>query len=323
MTKSRQSDGKRRNLDELLDEAIKIASDSYLSQQEHSSEVSLSEELTNLLYQQWYTRSTTEKSIKHLPHASWEEVFRAVHPGTYLWESGWTVDSVSSEGRVIAHRDKQQRVLHAGDYICPLRPGLPAIPGADIEVVARHDSSDQMPGYWISYSSSWHNAKHPILRIYWNIGPEGAVKLAELLPLHLDHNIPYSFKLPVETQGYNRVDVAVLNFEVTNYEQMKPSLKTVSKLMKSHLYPDIPSLTKWLEPGIALAEEPPIKNESFGLNRCRLIAEAYLSSKEIFDQEGNHEFSDHLNVVRNHLFKAGLNLDQPHLNPNSHNEYKW
>lgn len=298
-----------------LDRAIMIAS----AFEPHTKDTEVTNELSNLLYTQWYTRSGIEKTDTPLPHAQWAEVFRAVHRGTYCWEEGWKVLKVSTAGRVIAIRGQEERMFYPGDYISSIRLGLLPAPGTEIEVVSRRDSTEDQPGFWIAYSSTWSQISTPIIRIYWNISPAGAVHLVDQISEKLSDDIPYSFKLPVDPIGYRRADAAVLYFEANNFDELKAKIKLIHAAMIPFLHPEVPEFTKILEPGLGLAENPLEESESFGLNRCRLIAEGY----QIAEKTYPNDFSAIRVSIQNYLEEVGIDLACPYLNPGVSHDYKW
>jgi hypothetical protein len=67
-----------------------------------------------------------------------------------------------------------------------------------------------------------------------------------------------------------------------------------------------------------LAEDPG-NMESFGTNRCRILAEAIWLA---FTQGAQTE-RERLRVVRNQFEQYGLSLDQPWLNPGSVDRYTF
>lgn len=277
------------------------------------------DELSNFLYTHWYTKSSIKKVNKPLPQQEWEEVFRAVYNGTYCWEKGWKVLKVSSAGRVVASREKEERMLYSGDYISLLKPGLLPVPGTEIEVVSRRDSTEDQPGFWIAYSSTWFQISESIIRIYWNINPEGAIHLTKLISEKLSDYIPHSFKLPIEEIGYQRVDTAVLYIEANDFMKLKPMIKLIYTAMIPFLHSEVPGFTKMLEPGVGLAEDPMDKSESFGLNRCRLIAEGYQLARKNY----SNDLSAIKPIIKNYLERQGISLTSPYLNNRGKDEYEW
>lgn len=327
MTQNRHRIYANDSLDKLLDEATGILSRELINQQDIQDGLLMREKLTKALYRHWYTRSMTVKHFKFLSQANLAEVFRAVHPGTLHWESGWTVESVSSTGRIIASREGERRMLNAADYICTESPGRSANPGSRIDVVGRIDSIEQQPGYWIAYSRNWQDAKNTLLRIYWNVGPEGAVQLARLIPDQFSDKVPYSFKLPLEIDNYQRADAAVLYFEAEHFEQITPVLRSLAKQLEFNLFPNIPALCKKLEAGVAFAEEPAENVASgyvsFGIHRCSLIVDAFLACRKTIGANREKFNILYRESIISHLSDQGISYINPHLNPGSRFRYEW
>ncbi len=57
------------------------------------------------------------------------------------------------------------------------------------------------------------------------------------------------------------------------FERLAPIVADAHRRIEPWLRPASPALTKPLAPGLALAEDPGAGTESFGMNRCRLLAE--------------------------------------------------
>lgn len=302
-----------------LKQAIKIASSFESNINDDSSGANFIEELSNLLYIQWYTKSDVKKKFELFPHEDWGQIFNAAHKGTYHWERGWKVLKVSSAGRVIAVRNDEERMLYPGDYISTVRLGVLPAPGTEVEVVSRRDSVEDQPGFWISYSSTWSQVSKDIIRIYWNVSPEGSIHLIEEITEKFNNSFPYSFKVPIDEIGYQRADTAVLYFGSSDFQKVQPILKSIYKEMKSFLYPDTPGFTKVLEAGMGLAEDPLDKSESFGMNRCRLIAQGYKKALE----QGLNTILELDESIQNYLTDEGVNLSCPYLTKGSHDAYEW
>ena len=117
-------------------------------------------------------------------------------------------------------------------------------------------------------SNSHPDRKPEIVRIYFNFSPEGAVAVMASLTRELnDISIPFHFKTLYNPDEYKRHDSGVLYFEKSNYEAVRQVLESVYAETKAHFNTDVPLFTKFLAPGVGLAEEPDSKfadQESFG-----------------------------------------------------------
>src|SRR5207237_5177186 len=132
-------------------------------------------------------------------------------------------------------------------------------------------------GFYMAVSNAgpWsygHPNRQPeIVRIYFNFSPEGAAVVMGSLTRELnDISIPFTFKTLYNPGDYKRYDSGVLYFEKSKYEAVRQVLESVYAQTKAHFHADVPLFTKFLAPGVGLAEEPDRKfaeQESFGMNR--------------------------------------------------------
>jgi HopA1 effector protein family len=129
-------------------------------------------------------------------------------------------------------------------------------------------------------------------------------------------NIPFSFKVLYNPKDYNRFDSGVLYFDGQHYETVARVLEGLYAECRSHFVPKIPLFTKQIAPGLGVAEEPDRKfadRESFGMNRCQLVANGLLES---FHQ-GNNSLSKRTELISSSFLSAGIDLQYPHLNSGS------
>ncbi|NES84251.1 MAG: hypothetical protein F6K10_24165, partial [Moorea sp. SIO2B7] len=124
--------------------------------------------------------------------------------------------------------------------------------------------------------------KGEIVRIYFNLTAEGAVAVMGSLTQQLNQiSVPFSFKVLYNPEDYNRYDSGVLYFDNNDYEAVRLVLRKVYTEHQSHFKPEVPLFTKFLAPGLGLAEEPDQKfadQESFGMNRCQIVANGLLEA---------------------------------------------
>lgn len=277
------------------------------------------QQLIDGCYQAWYTRSAEEKNISPLPQPDYPQVYRVMHRGDGEWEPGWLVQKVSSAGRLMVSRDEEIRIVAPGDYLTPEKPGLLPRPGMSVSVVARREIADEQPGFWITASPAWYQLEPGLLRLYWNTDPEGGALLVEQVTRNISDTVPYSLKLPVDAIGFQRADAAVLYIQASYFAQIRPTLVGIHRHMQPRLWPQVPGMCRVLAPGLGLAEDPPHANESFGLHRCRLIADAIIAA----GPKRWHDPSRLAELVKLSLQEAGIDPDRPYLNPPARKDYDW
>ncbi len=158
-------------------------------------------------------------------------------------------------------------------------------------------------------------------RIYFNFTPSGAIALMDSLTLELNTAaIPFSFQVLYNPSAYGRYDSGVLYFERNDYPEIRKVLQTVYTKHASHFHPEIPLFTKFLAPGLGLAEEPNQKfaaQESFGMNRCQIVANALLEAWK----KGKIALDERMKVIDQHFAQYSIDVHHPYLNPGSEDIY--
>lgn len=271
-----------------------------------------------LLYQSWYARAGV-----HGPAGAGDnlvEALRAAHADAARFEPGWRALRVSSAGRVLARRGGEQRLLYPVDFVCPARPGLPARPDEALLAVARRDSGEPVEGYWMTWGPLWPAADAPpLVRVYWNVAAASAPILVWHLTASLGAlDLPWSLKLPADAREHARTDAAVLYLPRRDFAAAAPALRGVATSLADRLLDAEPPLTLRLAPGVALAEDPG-GAESFGTNRCRLVAEAITAATgpAVPSPASLHD------AVSARLMCAELDPERPYLEPGSPGDYAW
>jgi len=261
------------------------------------------------LYGTWYICPSAREHYTIPPIERCLSLYRALHAKRCSLESGWQVKQISTKGRILAIRDQQERVLMPGEFVWTLNKESTLKPGSTVDVTSMRESSDALPGFWVSHSAGWEQITGLILRIYWNTGFEGALTLIKSFTDMIPAGIEYSFKVPVEPEGFNRADVVLLYISHNDFELLLPTLKQIHTDVVGSLQNETPKLTHQLGTGLSFAIEPREVTESFGTHRCRLIAQAATSStthQPISDQELYKR-------IEHEFLQTGINLEWPHL----------
>jgi hypothetical protein len=114
-----------------------------------------------------------------------------------------------------------------------------------------------------------------VISIFFNLNPQGAIALMDSLTKLLNAaEIPFNFQVPHHPLGCDRHDSGILNFQRQDYPMIQKLLKDIYTEHQSYFQPEIPLFTKFLAPGLSLAEQPlekPLNKQSFGVNRCQTI----------------------------------------------------
>lgn len=168
-----------------------------------------------------------------------------------------------------------------------------------------------------------HDLKNQVtVRIYFNLTPSGAINVMGNLTQCLNkENIPFQFKVLYHPKSYNRYDSGVLYFDKRDYATVRQFLNYIYIENKRNFKSEIPLFTKKLAPGLGLAEEPDKKfaeRESFGVNRCQIIANGLLEAW----YQGDNSPQGKIKAIIGQFSHLGIDLKRVHLNVHSEDIYQ-
>jgi class II lanthipeptide synthase len=169
------------------------------------------------------------------------------------------------------------------------------------------------PGYYVALGncSLGNQSSDGLLRIYWNIEAKSAASLVRLVTTQLNEsNVPFYLKVLSEPSQYTRCDSGVLLLRRADFGVVSEKVLGRWAREKSARSPIVPALTKRLAPGIGVAEHPADGN-SFGLDRCALIAGGLIEASAL----GVKTLAERVTFVENAFEGAGLRMDAPFLGP--------
>lgn len=231
------------------------------------------------------------------------------------WEGGWSVYAVGPGGQVSIQKGDRQRFALPGEFISQGPPGLVPQPGSTVSVFAPRESSATQPGFYFAFgemlSDVWD--EHNLLRFYFHAPSELAPDLLAYLTGALNrHLVPFKLKILNEPTFFSRTDAVVLYLAKRYYALTVRLIREMPESLSGRLRPATPLFTLPLQPGIGLAEDPNT-GESFGMNRCRMTAEAIVDAW----RNGESSTAARLKAVAARFAQEGYNLDLPYLNPGS------
>lgn len=232
----------------------------------------------------------------------------------------WRIEYVNYDGSTIARKNKKRLKVSHGKYILtnsnsnyPQKNDLISI------FQSKEFLSEKDDFYHIFGEQLDENFYEAIIRFYFNTQPDGSPIIIKILTQRLNKlKIPFHFKCLKNSQDYLRADSAVLYLDKRYFFDFKPVLKGIIEEVKPFLKPEVPLFTLKLYDGIGFAENPPNPNESFGMSRCRLIAEGIWQA-----HENKLPKADWPIYVINYIESQGYNLDKFYLNPNSRFPYSF
>jgi len=235
----------------------------------------------------------------------------AANKTTERWDYGWRVSQFTSSGMVYATKGVQSRIFAPGQLVSLDRFPTPPQPGGlACALLAREDTQSQ-PGFYIVQPemSPSQDDQYSFIRFYWHLTPEVApVLIGEITERFRRYGIPYQLKCLRYAAMYNRADAGVLYAGRRYLFLVLQLVEEVYRVVRDGLEPRVPLFAKALAPGLGVAEDP-ANGESFGLARCRAIAEAVWAAYRGGRQSEKARFAEITTSFRNN----GWNIESPHL----------
>ena len=250
------------------------------------------------------------------PVANFAHLLSQANQGRERWYEGWRIEKVLQGGQVRAEKHGLRRTLWPGEYV--LRDGSAMAPRvqAQLSVFQARESHALQSGFYFAYGEAVADEQDEshLLRFYWNVTAAGApLLLANLTRILNRFGLPFKFKCLNAAEQFVRLDAAVL-YVNRRFDWIVRALldDVIGDLGHAHLGRATPLFTLPVRPGVALAEDP-MGGESFGMNRCRIVAEGLWEAH-----------LEHLNAPDQRLARVvaqferyGLSLRHPHRNASS------
>lgn len=176
------------------------------------------------------------------------------------------------------------------------------------------------PGFYMAVGDRdlFHHAHQQAVRLYWNLVPQGAARLMQMLTSALNAaEIPFRLKVLNRPHMYDRCDAGVLYVDKQDFTAV---IELVSRLyadLAPFLKSSVPAFTKKLANGLGCSEDPG-DQESFGMHRCRLLAEGLLLAFE----QGKGTVDERMQSVQERFRQDGIRIDAPYLNPGADDIYR-
>ena len=237
------------------------------------------------------------------------------------WEHGWTIGRIHSDGRIQARRGQLRRQVWPGQFLSKDGPGARPRIGSEISLFYAKESVALQPAFYYLFGETPEEQAHDygIMRLYWNVSPEGAPALLGAVSRLLNRfRVPFRMKCAVALADYERTDVAVLYLPKCMARFVCGLLPELWSEVCDHLADAVPFFSRRLAPGLGLAEDPG-NGESFGQHRCRLMAEAVWTCF----LRGEQRTSARLAELEQLFSKNGVHPQNPHLNIDSLDWYDF
>ena len=282
-------------------------------------------QLQQQLYSSCYCRRFTGHLLEEAPgmaeDGSFLQELSEANSSQERWDSGWQIYQTLPSGQILAHKYGIMRMVWPGEFMAHDGFGTAPRVGANISILVARESRTMQPGFYFAFGEAVTDQQddYSIVRYYWNIPDSMAPGLIRLITRRLNRfQVPFRFKcLSFRTQ-FKRADAAVLFLGKRYYRITAELLVDVYQEVKDNLKPETPLFTRRLAAGLGFAEDPG-NGESFGMSRCRIVAEGLWSAyvKGLPTQQAR------LQEVIAHFEKNGIALEHPYLNARSIDHYEF
>jgi hypothetical protein len=236
------------------------------------------------------------------------------HSSGYF-DSGWSIVGQTPEGLLQVKKNDLMLHISTQEHLAPAEQSAKV---GDMVAVKMPPQLVEA-GYYIAIGNAGSIAatEDSIVDIYFNINADGALALMDGITDLLNQiELAFQFKVLYHPDNYIWYDAASLSFASREYLRVKPILDRLREENQAYFSPLIPLFTKYLAPGLSLAERPLLEN-NFRQHRCKLIAlgliDAWQAEIEVSE--------DKINCTIDRFKQAGIDLARPYLNPGSKDIY--
>ncbi|GMU60232.1 MAG: hypothetical protein AMXMBFR34_19950 [Myxococcaceae bacterium] len=218
------------------------------------------------------------------------------------WEAGFRVAQRTRAGAFVERDGLRLWVTDlTGLWPRPTREGQRVA----VRVPCARESA--IPGFFTVVSRAGRlEPGEPHLKLYLNVAPRAVPALLEGLVSHPSlRRARFEAKVGNEPAHYCRRDTALLYVDARDYRLVARWCLAFRRRHRSAFRAASPPMTWPLAPGLSAAESPPGDEESYGAQRCRLLAEALVGARQAQ--------ADWRSAVAARFAEEGLNWTRPWL----------
>jgi len=106
------------------------------------------------------------------------EAMSAANATRERWEHGWTIGQIMQQGQIVAQQGNNRRNVWPGQFLSKDGPAALLRPGAEISIFYAKESRSLQGGFYYAFGEAAEEdiRGFGLVRLYWNISPEGAAK---------------------------------------------------------------------------------------------------------------------------------------------------
>lgn len=263
--------------------------------------------IQTIFYDRFYARRLAAAPDALAPDPEFARRLASANNGRDGWEKGWVIRQIGPNGQVFVRKSDMERAAMPGHFI--LEADMAAQVGDNVSLRVRSGTFKVQPNYYFAFGEALDElaGQLSLVRVYFHCDAEAAVQLfAGLTPALNSFQIPFRMKAPAMPALYGRTDTVVLYIAARYFPVTARIVDGVREQLQ--LAPSVPLFTRRLWPGIGAAVDPG-SNESFGMNRSRLVAEGIVDAW----RAGAQDVAARLAAIATRFSDAGLNFARPWL----------
>lgn len=283
----------------------------------------LIQHLGRLLYLHCYSRKFTgeldEVTTKPIADESFVDQLSAANSSREYLDRGWRILRQLPTGHFVAEKNGLTRILFVGEFVYHSDIREPVKEGTRISVFCPRESRTMHPGFYYIFGESIGDQLDDtgLFRFYWNVKAEGVIDMVRLITERLNRfQLPFRLKVVNNPADYDRSDSAILYLNQRYFRVASELLAGAHKQLAEWLKDGTPLFTKEVGPGLGFAEDP-TTGESFGQQRCRILATAICHLCEPGHKGGE------LAEIGRQFESEGLSLEFPYRNAGSTGSYEF
>jgi len=274
--------------------------------------------IRNTLYSQCYIRDNP--SEPPLPAQNLIPVLAQANQTPDRWDPGWSIYQQSPDGRIMVQKGERSRSAVVGEYAANKWPGMAPTIGEQVNIRIYPGSADMQQGFYYAFGSTLSDQfdEYALIRFYFNIQAAGAADLLYAITWQFNrYGLPFRFKTLVDASAYRRADAAVLYIAKRYFTLAAVLVADIRQTLGGNIRSATPLFTHTLVDGIGVAEEPGT-GESFGMHRCRLVAEGIVDAWLV----GAQTVAARSEAVQKRFSTTGIHVQTPYLNAYSVNLFE-
>ncbi len=277
------------------------------------SHAGLTQSIRDALYEGCYANrlGETRPSAMGGDATAFAQCLDRANAGRERWDAGWVIQRFALNGQPVVRKGELERIAVPGSFISPVTQGMVPRLGDAVVLRAPAGALGLQPGYYFAFGETLDELadQSALVRFYFHCLAADAEALMRMSTKMLNRfQIPFQMKLPSAPALYGRTDGGVL---YVGARFIPIALRVIEAVrIAVPLAPSVPLFAKPLWSGIAAAVDPGT-GESFGLHRCRLVAEGIVQSWS----EGRTDLPGWLAAVTARFSAAGLDIARPWLGP--------